>query len=122
MRQVMPRIQRVVMGSGFMWPALDASSIDESGVMMMPVCVCGVCVCVCVCVCARARACACTCVSVRLTVRACVFIISVSVCITWCKGHAKTSKGRARKVIWLDLPIQVLAETLYVCVYAHLCM
>ena len=115
MRQVMPRIQRVVIGSGFMWPALDASSIDESGVMMMPVCVC-------VCVCARARVCACACVSVRLTVRACVFIISVSVCITWCKGHAKTSKGRARKVIWLDLPIQVLAETLYVCVYAHICM
>ena len=55
MRQVMPRIQRVVIGSGFMWPALDASSIDESGVMMMPVCVCGVCVCVCVCVCARVR-------------------------------------------------------------------
>ena len=55
MRQVMPRIQRVVMGSGFMWPALDASSIDESGVMMMPVCVCGVCVCVCVCVRARVR-------------------------------------------------------------------
>ena len=54
MRQVMPRIQRVVMGSGFMWPALDASSIDESGVMMMPVCVCGVCVRACVCVCARA--------------------------------------------------------------------
>jgi hypothetical protein len=35
-RHVIPRIQRVVMGSGFMWPALEASSMEESGVMMIP--------------------------------------------------------------------------------------
>ena len=35
-RHVIPRIQRVVIGSGFMWPAFDASSIDESGVMIIP--------------------------------------------------------------------------------------
>ena len=35
-RGTMPRNQRVVIGSGFMCPALDASRIDESGVMATP--------------------------------------------------------------------------------------
>ena len=76
MRQVMPRIQRVVMGSGFMWPALDASSIDESGVMMMPVCVC-----VRVCVCARARACVCMYVCVCPSDRPCVCVYHFCQCV-----------------------------------------